>query len=918
VSDTFTAEALAAAREYFRQPEPRFWTWSDDAISWTDGTTIVFYRELAEILRRLAIDGLPALTPLLLVLAACRDSYRRERVREALEREGMSLSATISDVSLVWEDGLAILDQIAALPADLRSSLDGKVALLETVFAGRRSFPVKDALSAAELLSVRSPEELLVAGAPVASRPHVSLELLGMNRIDRLDVESLRLRMRTGLEQLVEPTELEPPDDESLRAFISRLRDDPELSGLGRLAHNLLAAVQVPRAVSEPEDLRLGGVSDIANRGPLDRLLVSELAHDDLTLAVRVAVGEALYLRREAPPRTPVRERCLLIDCGIRLWGVPRVFAAAVGLALAATADQPRSTRAPASGCGCVVSAWRPLGDVLETADLGTREGLIAHLGKLEPAPHPAAALPRFFETIDRSAATADAILITHEDVLADGDFRRALAELGDRPCYLATVDRSGRFRLSLHSGRGMKLIREAQFDLDRILAPARKPATPLLRQNGGSDLPVILSMEPFPLLLPHQVNPERLAVHREYGAVTVSHDRRLMHWRRAGHAAAQLSASVPRGTLHHLSIDDEGVVRLVAGGGPNSPLRFLHANLVTGSLRVMTIHDDFAPTVSVVFEQQVLYLIGKHAIRAVNDDGQTSPAFVGTFNHAGRRFFKSSVWEALSFDGQSPQLTRVPIHSSIGSGSIAAMFDIQGRDGPYVITHSGRIASTVDGGSIPYGFQMSEISVVAISHDGQRIIVRMPDRQETCLLEIVGTLGLRLQTHPIARPAAYLFHPELYTLVRAGSLPYRFHQIGIDRDGRLALVGRRGRAVHFSHNERETLAELVPAPGGDLRQVRSFVPAEGPPDVGYQLRVACWADGSRAWLDSRGLLHLKSSDRNLPELTLVLVHSGEQAAWSSDGRLWGPTFYTGIERSAARPGQELLTEIDAFLARLR
>ena len=40
--------------------------------------------------------------------------------------------------------------------------------------------------------------------------------------------------------------------------------------------------------------------SDISNRGPLDRLLLSESAHDDLTLAVRIALNEALYLRRES------------------------------------------------------------------------------------------------------------------------------------------------------------------------------------------------------------------------------------------------------------------------------------------------------------------------------------------------------------------------------------------------------------------------------------------------------------------------------------------------------------------------------------------------------------------------------------------------------------------------------------------
>ena len=79
-----------------------------------------------------------------------------------------------------------------------------------------------------------------------------------------------------------------------------------------------------------------GGVADITNRGPLDRLLLSELAHDDLTLAARVALNEALYLRREPPMREPPGALGLLLDSGVRLWGIPRVLATAVALALIA------------------------------------------------------------------------------------------------------------------------------------------------------------------------------------------------------------------------------------------------------------------------------------------------------------------------------------------------------------------------------------------------------------------------------------------------------------------------------------------------------------------------------------------------------------------------------------------------------
>ena len=46
-----------------------------------------------------------------------------------------------------------------------------------------------------------------------------------------------------------------------------------------------------------------------------------------------------------------------------------------------------------------------------------------------------------------------------------------------------------------------------------------------------------------------------------------------------------------------------------------------------------------------------------------------------------------------------------------------------------------------------------------------------------------------------------------------------------------------------------------------------------------------------------------------------MLVNSGDVAAWASDGRLWGPAFYTGLNDIERRPDEELLTAIDAFLA---
>ena len=85
---------------------------------------------------------------------------------------------------------------------------------------------------------------------------------------------------------------------------------------------------------------------------------------------------------------------------------------------------------------------------------------------------------------------------------------------------------------------------------------------------------------------------------------------------------------------------------------------------------------------------------------------------------------------------------------------------------------------------------------------------------------------------------------------------------------------------------------------------------------AGYRLALATWQDGSRAWLDSRGLLHLKSSDPGIPEVTLVLnerVISG----WCANGRVWGDFFFTGdVLQTAA--GQIHHEVIRPFIMHLR
>ncbi|HEX7449900.1 MAG TPA: hypothetical protein VF306_20235 [Pirellulales bacterium] len=942
--DNLGPESLAAAREYFRQLEPRFWEWDDDAITWCGQSTIVFRQELRQIVERLAPDGLPHFTELLLLLAACREGWSRNRLEQVLCHEFNSLTLnSLPDLS-AYNEPLAELQRIHNLPAELRTSIEAKTALAEIVFAGYRVVGPKGAFSVAAVLSLPPTPEIFLSQRRRGSRPHVAAALSAMREgLARLDADQLRMRLRTGLDRLIEPAEVEPPPL-GLREFIAQLRNDDELAGLGRLASELMAATQLPRALSHPDELPLGGVSDLTNRGPLDRLLVSELAHDDLTLAVRVAVGEALYLRREAPPSPPARRRLVLVDSGIRLWGVPRVFATAVGLAMAATAERQAA------------SCYHATAEGIEPIELGTRAGLIDQLERLETAPHPAAALSGFFAAARAAGQHADRVLITHEDVWADAEFRAELSAhvgrafqpdtaAGHAPFYIATVERGGRFRLLAVTPRGSKLLRDARLDLER-LAPRPKPSSPpLIRYDEGSELPAILSVEPFPLLLTHDPGPGPAAFHPDYGAVTVAHDGRLMHWQKPGWAARQITDQVPRGRTVHISLDGQGVVRLVVSS-PSQPLRLLVANLRSRDCNIMSLECQATGSLHIEVHRGVLLVVrttkrtemtdqshGQHAdsggacsllVQAVNDRGQMVGS-VGTLADvtSGRFLRRGARWLCASFDGQAVKLAEFPVHPSLWEARVRAMFDRAGHDGPWAITETGRIVSTVDGRTA-FGGLHGLVDVVAISARGDRVILRERASLKDTIIDLTG-----IQAFIATDKSGFagsgdrdLLDPAVNAYIRPISIRHRFRTVGIDTEGCLTLVGRRGqirlwRTESIASSARNR-AEWVAGLGQPLRHASWFTHIKGPTGVRFRVRVARWRDGSRAYLDSRGLLHLKSGDRKLPEVSVILCFGGKASAWASDGRRWGNEFYTGLQPDALSPPEELGQLIGEFIARLQ
>ncbi len=926
------ADDFQTARNYLAPDQDSFWQWSDDAeaIYWAHGTTIVFRGELEIVLERLAAGGLPPMDALVLLLAACRDPWG-EASRELGTTAGLLASVQRRDLPGWLPELFAKLDAVNALPEERRKGPYAKAVLAEVVFeACPRRRPAAESPGVLRALGdVPPPEMLTPCREASAGYDRFVAHLRALHEgLQKVDAESLELRLQTGLDRLVEPAEIELPPAERVRRLVGELQDDPELGGVARLARHLMAAASLPRPMARHDDLPVGGVSGIANRGPLDRLLLSELAYDNLTLAVRVAVNEAMYLRRESPPQNPPRCRALLIDAGIRLWGVPRVFATAVALALAATGDRRAD-----------VAAFRPQGDRVVPVDLTSRKGLVEHLAVLRPEAHPGDALPAFLSAADESGEPADAVLITGEDVLDDRRFERAIQSPDVSPLVVATVDRDGRFRIQLRTARGSKPLREARLDLDKLVKPRVKPTTPLIDRRREGTLPAIFGVTPFPLLLSYQpIDPQRTWCAGWRGVLAITKDRRLMLWERRARGARQLADDLPVGKLLWAmpSPTNHELTQAIIAATHSPDVFLLSIGLPTDDCHRMRLETGEHPPTAAWMHHGMLFLAytsrqgeGRVDVLETSTGRRIASAAIpyGTYHERDRYFFRqrrvddariafgwdtNREWSAMAYDGATPSLEKVPLVGLPEGQPPLTVFERYDPPQTVVVTNAGHLYFPAEERfqQVEHGLR-DEIKLVAVSRDGNHLVYSDYGWHNLTLVDVAQGTSQRVGGVPWP-----IVEPRIAATADPMTTWHRFLRIRAQQ-GCLVLESRKGRLGCIVLHNRDLLLKAITESDSYAKSEdwRTFRLVEGPPETGYTLGVATWDDGSRAFLDSRGLLHLISSDANLPEATLVL-NEGAMAGWCSDGRIFGHPYFVG-DTANARPDEVYRDVIGAFVRRL-
>jgi len=645
--------------------------------------------------------------------------------------------------------------------------------------------------------------------APPATREQLLADLLCLDQaLQRFPTTNqLALHLRAGVDQVPEPLLELPPaplPEEPPTDLLDQLLQNPRTAGLARLTQRLVAALHIPLHAHASSEQPLGGVADVTNRGNFDRLLLSELAHDDLALMARLVNNEALYLRREAPPTKDVRPHIILLDTTLRMWGVPRVFALAAALAWARHAQQPRHrSRVVAHALG---------GQDTASIDLESFDGVVEALSRLDVAPHAGASLQAFASS--PATAGTDCLLITDAQLLVQPEFAAVLAQVRSTLRFLLTVDRSGELQLHELQHGHRTLISTTRFDLDQLLfAPAASPL--VISPRHSPDEPAYLTQNPLPLYFPTTgMRPSEKTTFfvPQLGALGITNVQRVLFCPSKDQGATELLPFIESGQ-YHFGFDGVATVYVLVNNGSGKVVFYAFAT-DTNSVERVDLAEESHQSEPLT---EVTYQSGCFFLRFGYNKGTEAMA-------------------VMALDCASALLRR--------------------HGGPFPEAVKNYVALNQVKRHINSGYNvLQRVEHLSIT-DEQTLLI---DGNEVKLVSTLRPLTTELR------------------LVKPGRAPRQ--------------------PVHT------TLTETIPLPANKRVYSRHFR----------------WPNGSTTVADSRGLLHLRSANPDVPEITLLLILGQHaSAAWASDGTVCGPAYFTGPDPFRRLPATEFYQQyIHRFITAL-
>ena len=888
--------SIRNAQTYLLPQTHTFWEWDleERSVHWLTGTTIAFPQELVAVLERFSVRGFPRFDCLLLVLAALRDSWSPFNTN--LEYDKLQLDcfklASLSDreaLQLIHQ-----LDRLNALPRELRLSLLIKTVICDMVL---ESLAYRCVVSDVGLVlsGLRTHREDLpsqeILSIPLEEVELWRIDLLALIAgLERINEERLRSRLATGIDEPVQPVrellDETISDASEARELIETLLLDRESYALGRLAKDLLAALYRPARMVPDYSLQMEGYSDITNRGTVDRLLLSELAYDNDTLAVRVGNGEALYMRREVPPRSDAFERCILIDCGIRSWGTPRVYSAAIALALTASAPVDSN-----------VHCWRPMDGKLERSYFVDQSGLTEHMGALDTDLHPGSVMDMWHEQLAMTKSNVEAFLILSRDAWEDSGFRNTLRGSKIAALTVAVVDRFGELEIVSYARNGCSTLKKCFLKLQEIQDETIREPVPLIVSDR---LPRIFRCNPFPLRLSFS-NPTYHAVDRGL-LLGKAHGNRLVLWDQANLGGVTLHAKLPGGPICWAGRDeDRRTLFVVWRNGTGTVYTAMRFDLKDYALLEKSVLDFQSDSVQFSVDGSTLIVTdGKSQEIQAWSVGQGTLIDSVKLKQVGlASLFQDHAgnWNAVHFNGLGFDEVPVSFKQEPRSDRLAFVMVAPKKDGYIAITISGRLLhSNGRDTEIQYGSRESIVAHLAAAFGDNRW-VSFGTKSSSHVVE-VGDDGTPGECTSSTKMNSTQFHQRLVWgdatsgWVSQKSYRNRFHRVAAYNGGLMLLRNERP-LILINNDVAPNWAESKLVLREPLMHQAGFeYNKDLEREVGFRLEFAR-RNQVEVVLDARGLLHLRSLNRSLTELTLT-INDGLVSGWTSDGRWFGSAYHCG------------------------
>lgn len=587
--------------EYFKPPKDYFWNWGDngEVIEWKNGSTICYRDDLVFVLDKLTSQGFPPLGAILLVIASCNDNFSSSGGTGILT----NLTQVLKNYNDIAPDqevlqyhlngALKFMDVIAGLPKELRTGQQ-RIHLIREIFEPS-TFVISDTplKNIVNELNSGSLDNLIFSASlfPVqADTFKTDLEYLSKAAQKYLSAESLAIRLRTGLDSIpvAAPAIIAPSSPLDL---FDELAQERKTAGLAKLAKRLIAALNIPLHSQGSGDQSYGGISDITNRGNYDKLLLSELAHDELLLMARLVNNEALYFRREEPPDNPKRQRTILLDTCIRMWGVPRIFA--LSAALACTQNTKHNE---------LVEAYSLGGKQYLELDLSTKEGIIKALEVLDHSLHCGPSLHSIINGV-QALDQNEYFFITGASQFESPDFQFFYSTIRESLHFIITVNRNGELKFYSCRNGVTKLLTKAKFDLEELLFTPVKNIEP---DPYDYEIPAFINQPIAPLYFPaarlNTTDTEKTADLGNNGIITITETQRVLWWHQTDKGAREVLDYIEKGK-YFFGANENGWLYIFVNNQQRNLQKLYKINLHENRTEIL-VDIQIPPASNVIFQK--------------------------------------------------------------------------------------------------------------------------------------------------------------------------------------------------------------------------------------------------------------------------------------------------------------------------